>query len=101
VARVGAYLAERAAMGGKDVIHGYLDGDGGMFVELRASDVLLLVNTMEHAPGVTARRRFRTARLLCPSSGMASWPPIQPGRPRAADNRSRMAASHSGSRPGP
>lgn len=50
--RVGAYLAERAGMGGKDVIHGYLDGDGTMVVELRASDVLLLVNTMEHSPGV-------------------------------------------------
>lgn len=65
--RVGAYLAERAGMGGKDVIHGYADGDGVVLFELRASDVLVLVNVADQAtapaPVVIPEPRTATTRL--------------------------------------
>ena len=40
-----------------------------------------------------------TVRLLCPSSGMSNCPPIHPGLSWAAERRSRIAASQSGSQP--
>jgi hypothetical protein len=40
-----------------------------------------------------------TVRLLCPSSGMSNCPPIHPGFSWAAERRSRIAASQSGSQP--
>ena len=40
-----------------------------------------------------------TVRLLCPSSGMSNCPPIHPGFSWAAERRSRIALSQSGSQP--
>jgi hypothetical protein len=57
--RLGSYLTERDALGGKDVIHGYLDGAGELVVELRASDLQLLLAVLEQCvpAGVVPRQR--------------------------------------------
>ncbi len=51
-------------------------------------------------PVGAARPRADHGPLVVAVGGTSSCPPIQPGLPWAAESRSRIAASHSGSHPG-
>ncbi|MHA6629154.1 hypothetical protein ACU61A_27280 [Pseudonocardia sichuanensis] len=86
VTRLAAYLTERAAMGGQDVIHGYLDGDGALAVELRASDVQQLLTALTH--GDTGPAARRPAQL----DDVETADPA-PGTGDEQEDRRRMAAA--------
>lgn len=87
--RLRSYVTERAAMGGKDVIHGYLDGAGVMVVELRTSDVQLLVDAPVRTRPSAARtpepnRQRQREQVECA---------VVPGTGDEQEDRRRMAAA--------
>lgn len=73
-------------MGGQEVIHGYLDGDGALVVELRASDLQLLLAALDQ-PGLAVveaePRRDRAAGACRAAAGTGD----------EQEDRRRMAAA--------